>query len=221
MAFGDSMTYGTFSTTAAPLVYFAAADEAYPVVLQRLLQQRYREQVIAVQNEGRPGESAFAAWLRLQEKLRAHRPEVLLIMAGANDLFSCAGLSAALVSGCVNQAVSSLNRLVSEGRFSQVPVFVATLPPQRQGSPRGVAFGLVDQYNRGVRDVARGEAPNATLVDVNVYFGGNLALIGPDGLHPNAQGYAVIAQAFFDTITRLYQLPAAAPATAPAADPPD
>jgi lysophospholipase L1-like esterase len=218
MAFGDSMTSGTFSTAGAPLVYFAAADEAYPVVLQRLLQQRYREQVISVQNEGGPGESAFAAWLRLQEKLRVHRPEVLLLMAGANDLFSCAGLSAALVNGCVAQAVSSLNRLVSEARFSQVPVFVATLPPQRPGTPRGVAFALVDQYNRGVREVARGEAPNATLVDVNVYFGGHLTFIGPDGLHPTAQGYAVIAQAFFDTITRLYQLPATAAATADPTD---
>ena len=31
-------------------------------------------------------------------------------------------------------------------------------------------------------------------------FNGNLALLGADGLHPNANGYAVIADAFLDTI---------------------
>jgi hypothetical protein len=39
-----------------------------------------------------------------------------------------------------------------------------------------------------------------TLVDVYQAFNGNLALIGPDGLHPAADGYAKIADTFFTAI---------------------
>ena len=39
-----------------------------------------------------------------------------------------------------------------------------------------------------------------TLVDINQAFGANLSLLSADGLHPNASGYALIAETFFQTL---------------------
>ena len=47
-------------------------------------------------------------------------------------------------------------------------------------------------FNDSVRALAATEG--VTLVDVYQAFGGNLALLGPDGLHPSADGYAKIAR---------------------------
>ena len=43
-------------------------------------------------------------------------------------------------------------------------------------------------------------AEGVTLVDVYQGFGGNLGYLGPDGLHPSADGYAKIADLFFTAI---------------------
>ena len=51
------------------------------------------------------------------------------------------------------------------------------------------------------------------LVDVNAAFGGDLSLIGADGLHATDAGYQVIAQAFFDRIVARFELPPTAAAT--------
>jgi lysophospholipase L1-like esterase len=39
-----------------------------------------------------------------------------------------------------------------------------------------------------------------TLVDIYQGFNGDLSLLGPDGLHPAAEGYAKIADLFFAAI---------------------
>jgi lysophospholipase L1-like esterase len=56
----------------------------------------------------------------------------------------------------------------------------------------------VSGFNDNVRGLAAAE--NVPLVDVYQGFGGNQALIGPDGLHPSADGYAKIADLFFSAI---------------------
>ncbi len=51
------------------------------------------------------------------------------------------------------------------------------------------------------------------LVDVYGAFGNDLTLIGADGLHPNAQGYAKIADTFFAAIRQTLETPPAATGT--------
>ena len=47
------------------------------------------------------------------------------------------------------------------------------------------------------------------LVDVFAAFHGDVTtLIGPDGLHPTAEGYRVMARAFFDSIKAALEIPA-------------
>jgi lysophospholipase L1-like esterase len=65
---------------------------------------------------------------------------------------------------------------------------------------RGKDWGwnLVPAFNSGIHGLALDEG--IPLVDVNAAFGGNLTLLGDDGLHPTAAGYQVIAGAFADAI---------------------
>ena len=58
------------------------------------------------------------------------------------------------------------------------------------------------------------------LVDVYQGFGGNLALVGPDGLHPSADGYAKIADLFFTAIKQTLETPVAATAFSRSRAPP-
>jgi lysophospholipase L1-like esterase len=63
---------------------------------------------------------------------------------------------------------------------------------------RGGAAALVPSLNERIFQV--GSAENVAIVDVYAAFNGNLTLLGADGLHPNANGYTIIADAFLDTI---------------------
>jgi hypothetical protein len=63
---------------------------------------------------------------------------------------------------------------------------------------RGLPWSLVPGFDDQVRGLAATEG--VTLVDVYQGFGGNMGYLGPDGLHPSADGYAKIADLFFAAI---------------------
>ena len=50
---------------------------------------------------------------------------------------------------------------------------------------------------------------NVPLVDVYQGFNGNLGLLGPDGLHPSAEGCVKIADLFFSAIKQTLEVPSA------------
>lgn len=69
LAFGDSLTFGTG----------AAGGEDYPSVLQSLIDRH-------VINAGIPGEVSGAGLKRLPALLRQHRPTLVIICHGGNDI---------------------------------------------------------------------------------------------------------------------------------------
>jgi lysophospholipase L1-like esterase len=206
LAFGDSLTYGVVSAAPTRRPYALGPDFSYPALLHGRLQQRYTDQTITVSNEGLGGERLRAGLVRLTNLLPAARPDVLLLMGGANNLSDCAHALASDQPGCVDNAVRTLDDLARQARLTLradgtgfVVLMIATLPPQGENGQRA-SPALVSQFNQGVRDIARGEG--GILVDVFAAFGGvaDPTLIGPDGLHPTMQGYDVIAQTFFNAI---------------------
>jgi lysophospholipase L1-like esterase len=206
LAFGDSMTYGKVSAALGARPYALGPAFSYPALLHGKLQQRYTDQTTTVLNEGVGGERMRAGLVRLTSLLPSARPDVLLLMSGANDLSDCAHALGSDQPGCVENAIAALDNLARQARLTLRPdgtgfvvLMIATLPPRGQGT-EPVSPTLVSQFNQGVRDIARGEG--GILVDVFAAFGGaaNPTLIGPDGIHPTMQGYELIAQTFFNTI---------------------
>ena len=78
-----------------------------------------------------------------------------------------------------------------------VEVLLATLTPvsdQRNAGWPGLRTGI-DNLNAEIRRLAS-DRRLGPAVDLAAAFGGDLSLIGSDGLHPNEAGYAKIAETF-------------------------
>ena len=194
LSFGDSLTLGT---TSVPSIRFLEdIPDSYPFKLQRLLAQRYTAQTVAVLNDGIGGEMASSPTLhspggdvRLPQSVDTHRPEVVLLMEGTNDLQVLNPID----------ALEALEGMVRNARVRGARVFLATIPPQKSGFRTNAAsIALIPGFNDQIRALATREG--ATLVEVYNGMRNRLDLIGADGLHPVPQGYDLMAQIFFDTI---------------------
>ena len=209
LAFGDSITYGEdgqnslapsralMSARVHPSVQFPEAQQ-YPYLLQQDLANRYRTQIPSVKNAGAPGEAAGdpATLVRFVNLVSTRQYSVALIMEGSNDIFYGDASQEAV-------AIAGLRQMIRSAKGFGVRPYLATVPPTNppacdpvcRGRDEG---GLVPGLNDSIRALALSES--VTLVDVYQAFGTNLALTGPDGLHPSAAGYAKIADVFFQSI---------------------
>jgi lysophospholipase L1-like esterase len=219
LAFGDSITWGEDGSSATlqpfgarapirPAVQLPAAD-TYPGALQADLRGRYTLQSPTVTNGGKPLESVTdpGTFPRFVSFTSSGLVDAALIMEGAND-----------ISGRDDRVepavIVGLGRMIDDARSRGIRPMLATIPPENPSGPRGLAAGLVPGFNDRVRGLALSK--NVPLVDVYQAFGGDLSLIGFDGLHPNAAGYHRIADTFFDAIKQNLETPAPTPTvTAP------
>ncbi len=195
-AFGDSITEGKLSTATFHLL--SSLPTSYPSVLQGMLTAHYTAQTVIVYNEGLGGEQVVGqdgetdGVTRLPRTMAADAPEVLLLLEGVNDLNSGG-------SSAMSTMIDGLRTMIRTARGRGARVFVGTLLPQRPGAVKAYSASLIVPANDQIRSLATGEG--ATLVDTWAAFNGVAdPYIGPDGLHPNVDGYAKIAQTFFDAI---------------------
>jgi lysophospholipase L1-like esterase len=199
VAFGDSITFGTDS----PPIRTASPSFAYPEQLQLKLAARYRFQTPQVVNEGVPGEHAHTEGaLRIRSVLQRHRPDILLLMEGTNDL---------LVPLGVERGIAGLRQIVQEAKLLNIRVAIATVPPQRLNGPKNRPVNVVlsvPVLNDQIRALAAAE--NLILVDVYDKMKDNMSLIGEDDLHPTRAGFEVIAGIFYDAIVANFEVKPAA-----------
>ena len=174
----------------------AGLPQSYPAKLQGLLSARYTDQTPEVTNEGRPGERADAASQRLADAIRASKSEAVIILHGANDIFTD-GLPG------VPRAVAAVQTLIRIAKLNGETVLLCTMLPQRAGGLRAANPAAVTELNRGIRDIARNE--QVMLVDLALAF--DLSLIGVDGLHPTDEGYSRLAELLFVTLRALFEQP--------------
>ena len=204
LAFGDSITLGYVSPPVGRSRLISTS--AYPFLLQLALALRYATQDIQVINAGKGGEQVAYAVGRFSAELRRHRPEVLLLMEGTNDLDVTYGAG-------LGRAAAALDRMVVAARAAAVDTIIMTIAPQRGTNEAP----LVPSLNNRIRSIAARRG--AVLVDVH-----HLLLTGPcngvqpipcmgnDGTHPTEQGYRLIAEELERVLVARYDveiLPAA------------
>ena len=200
LAFGDSITYGTISSFDS--VFLSNVPGSYPSVLLSWLRQASpsQSQSFAVLNEGSPGETARNGVNRLPGVLSTHRPQVLLLLEGINDMN--------INNATPAQVAANVQHMVQTARLYNCTVLVATMPQTYpstypDGSVREQSADKIVPFNTEVRRALAG-MPNVHIVDVYAAFGSDRSLIGNDGLHPTAAGYQRMAQEFLHVIRQVF-----------------
>jgi lysophospholipase L1-like esterase len=202
VAFGDSMTQGVTSIIAERLAYNPV--DAYPLKLQSLLSARYTSQTIDVVNEGIAGEQADGKGKRrFASVLADDKPDVVLLLEGANDLNHYLIANGNSDDG-ITPAVRALQEMLDAAQKRDIPVLLATLPPQNPEGKNGHSARSVPKLNDKIRGLANSD--KVVIVDLYNGLGGVPGSnIGSDGLHPTPDGYDRIAELWFDAIRNRYE----------------
>ncbi|MCL4697307.1 MAG: arylesterase [Burkholderiaceae bacterium] len=168
LALGDSLTHGTG----------AAAEASYPAVLARLTGWR-------VVNAGVPGDTAAQALARAAALLEEHRPALVLLCIGGNDLLRRAD---------ENTTRANLLRLVHVVRASGAQLMLVAMP--RPTLAARFTGSLTDHPMYG--EVAEAER-------VPLHRQGWSEVLADEGLksdtiHANAAGYEQFARGLVATL---------------------
>jgi lysophospholipase L1-like esterase len=156
LAFGDSITSGVGATS----------GESYPEILQGLINRK-------VIKSGIPGETSGEGLVRLPGELATHRPKLVLLCLGGNDLLRKMDLE---------KTASNMSRMVQMIRNSGAEVVLIGVPKP----------GLVLSAARFYKTIAE---------DMGVPLEGSLLAdiladrkLRADPIHPNREGYRLLAE---------------------------
>ncbi|HIJ81191.1 MAG TPA: arylesterase [Desulfuromonadales bacterium] len=145
----------------------AAEGESYPAVLARLSGRR-------VVNAGIPGEVSAAGTARLPEVLERERPALLILCHGGNDM---------LARQDQRQIADNLRSMLRMARERGVPVILVAVPtPDLSLKPPALYGEVASEF--GV-PIDQKSLPR-------ILGTGSLK---SDYIHPNAKGYAILAEA--------------------------
>jgi lysophospholipase L1-like esterase len=149
------------------------------------------------------GTTSSEGALRIDRELRDFTPAYTLILYGTNDWNQSACNSD--ITPCFTQ--SSIQAMVRSAKArSSLPV-VSTIIPANTGfdgrAPEDRNIRVTQQNNQ-IRDMCRAEGvPVAESYDAFMRAsGGNLRGYFVDHVHPNDRGHELIAQSFFEAISR-------------------
>lgn len=192
LAFGDSITAGTGDDGSRP-------EPGYPPRLEDLLVESGRDAV--VENHGVPGERTPGGLSRIDQVLDSGG-DVLLLMEGTNDVQSGISLETALFN---------LGEMADRAEARGFSVIHATVIPRLTGPASQRSRNRF--FVQGVRNLA-GTAGRSLADPYEVFVNtGNLfqccyADLADDRVgHPNARGYDMMAQTFFDVIRGVDRVP--------------
>ena len=156
LAFGDSLTYGTG----------ADSGQSYPAALTALTGRR-------VINAGVPGEVSAEGRARLPALLDEHRPQLLILCHGGNDL---------LRKHAEPELARNLRAMVEAARSRGIAVVLVGVPAP------GLLLSVPDLYAALAKEQRlpyEAEALRTILGD---------RALKSDPIHPNAEGYRRLAQ---------------------------
>ena len=185
-AFGDSITFGVLEER--KIGFGLDTVNNYPADLQRMLQKL--DPVWRVINRGVGGEYVQNGAARIGVVLPFDHPGYILIMEGTNNASHCDDPPVIL---------SSLKSMVTTAKASKTIPILGTIPPNFR-TPT-CTQDVIDETNSLIRGLAVSEG----IVLAEIFDGmNNRALFGQgsdrDPLHPNDQGYAVMAGIWYKAL---------------------
>jgi acyl-CoA thioesterase I len=175
VAFGDSLTAGLG----------VPADQSYPALLgERLRREGYEYKVV---NAGVSGDTTAGGLRRVDWALRL-KPEIVILELGVNDALR--GQNLASVRANLDQLVARF-----QGAGARVLIAGMRLPPN-YGTP------YAEDFRRLFGEVAR--ARNAPHIPFFLDGVGAVPRLNqPDGIHPTAEGYAIVVEGLWPYLVPL------------------
>lgn len=191
LEFGDSITDGDGSSD----------DDGYRGRLeQRLAAQLNRANVF---NDGIGGTTSNEGAGRIGRSVTGFRPAYTLILYGTND-WNQGACNSTIATCFTASAIQSMIRSAKAG--SSLPIVSTIIPANTGYDARAPADRnvRVAQQNDQIRAVCQAEGvPVAESFDAFMRSAGsNLRSLFVDHVHPNDRGHDLIAQSFFEAITR-------------------
>lgn len=162
LAFGDSLTHGTG----------AGKDESYPAVLQQLIGRR-------TINAGVPGEVSATGLQRLPGLLDEHKPDLLILCHGGNDL---------LQSLDQTKLLENLRNMINAAEQRGIKTVLIGVPEP------GLILGSAKLY---VKLAGLLKLPYEGKIISEVLSSRDLK---SDPAHPNAAGYRKVAEAVAEVL---------------------
>jgi lysophospholipase L1-like esterase len=164
VAFGDSLTFGTG----------AQEEESYPAVLGRLIGR-------SVVRAGVPGEVTGQGLARLPAILDAHRPRLVIVCLGGNDMLRQAA------DADISRNLRAIIRTLKERGIAVVLV----------GVPRPALITSAPEFYAQI--AKEFGIPYEGKIVTSVLYSAELR---SDPIHPNAQGYRRIAEAIAELLRK-------------------
>lgn len=157
LAFGDSLTYGTG----------AKPEESYPAVLEQLTGR-------TVVRAGVPGEQTAGGLQRLPGVLDEHRPKLVIVCLGGNDM---------LRKGSRQAIEANLREMLKAIKARGIDALLVGVPEP------GLITSAPEFYEKLAKEFA---IPYEGKVVTSVLYRPELK---SDPIHPNADGYRKMAEA--------------------------
>lgn len=182
---GDSIT-GVY--------YHSGSRRAYPEMLQLALKQIYPQSQLTVINAGRSGDTTTGGLQRLERDVLAHKPQLVTIMFGMNDL----------VKTPVDVFRKNLREMIARCRQSGAEILLCTQNSVVETEQRPSA--RLAEFTEVIRDVANAEF--LAVADCHAAFEAVRAadadewnLLLSDAIHPNMAGHKLFAETLAQAVT--------------------
>ena len=172
----------------------SGGKRAYPEMLQIALQKIHPQAQTTIHNAGISGDTTTRGLLRLERDVLAHKPHLVTIMFGMNDL----------VRTPVADFQNNLREIIRRCRAIDAEVILCTQNSvvENRKWPRA----KVAEFTQAIRDIAQAESLPvadcfAAVEDIHAKDELEWNLLLSDYIHPNMAGHKLFAETIAQTIT--------------------
>lgn len=173
---GDSLTYGTGASSGEDYASLLASNTGWNVI-----------------NAGVPGNTSSDGLARLSQYLQAHEAgeqkiDLLIVELGGNDFLKHVPES---------ETINNLKAILSQAKAKSIQTALIAIP---EFSPVGAAFGALSDHPLYEKLAEETDTPLIEDLFSDVLAKNNLKA---DPIHPNAEGYRLVASELQEALTEL------------------